>query len=326
MKLNNYPLLEHTQTRTAPNGCLTFFSHVNIRNSPYFAHHRFPIGDLMPATVIFEYLLEAACARVQNIVDSLHGLSFEARDFIIERALPLQSDDSLDIEVHVDRIVGDVPLMVSVSMTSKRVNSRGKLLGVKRHAAGVFAFQVEHVLHTEDSPISGTYTKYETCAPELYDTLIVSHGDMFRSLTGLFYLSSDKTELLAEYNCSDKEQRWLSSGNCNFVVSPLGFDSCLQTACLLSILQDGYLGLPVSVESLRLYRKHPSSESCKVKVSLTNNTSQTISTDLIAVDKDGAPIIEAFGVTLRKNTVLKPEESGFLYRWLEKHRTEEEFE
>ncbi|MFO6423453.1 polyketide synthase dehydratase domain-containing protein [Motilimonas sp. KMU-193] len=271
---HDYPLLNHASVHWDKKGLCRFKISVNQANSPYFRHHSFPLGDLMPATVILEYFVEAATWLQHRGQGPLYWSPLQVYELKLERILPLpEGSDDIQIEIDiVSRLLGPKGHEVQLQLQSPRYNKQGTLLGMKRHASVTIAFNPLLVANKGAPLLYGEVKHYQTRPAELYAKVLTTHGPLLQSLTGELAINQQHNQLLASYDCQQLERAWLNPGGHRFLLSPLGLDSCLQLLCFLAILQDGQPRLPVAISKLLLYRQHPEQGRCRALIELTNHT------------------------------------------------------
>lgn len=270
ISLTNFPLLIGADVHWDKQGLCRFKLAINSQHSPYLRHHSFPMGDIMPATVILEYFIEAACWLQQSNQDQLQWHPLQVSQLKLDRVLVLPpGNDSIALEIQVDkRFIGPRGHETHLSLHSPRFNKQGKFLGLKCHASAIISFDAQVRAAHKVPLLHGQIQHYQTSQEDIYRKVMTSHGELLQSLSGDFYINQQRDQILAQYHCANKEFAWLASGNGLFILSPLGLDSCLQLLCLLAILQDGQPRLPMAISQLNLYQPHPSNQPCRALIEL----------------------------------------------------------
>lgn len=271
---SDYPLLNHATVLWGNKGLCRFTLNINEHSCPYLRHHRFPLGDLMPATAILEYFVEAATWLQHRGQGPLHWSPLQVYELKLERILPLPAgSEHIQLEIEVlSRLLGPKGHEVQLQLQTPRYNKQGTLLGMKRHASVTIAFDPMLTANKGAPLLYGEVTHYRTNPSELYAKVLTTHGLLLQSLTGEMTLNQNHQQILANYDCQDKEKSWLTPSSGQFLLSPLGLDSCLQLLCFLAILQDGKPRLPVAIDKLLLYRPHPEQGCCRALIELNKQS------------------------------------------------------
>lgn len=266
----------------------------------FASHHSFSMGDIIPATVLLEYLLEAASWLLGHHFGQQQSYPLAVSQFNIERGLVLEPGKTTELELSIEKMaINSVKSSLKVSLLSQRINRQGKRLGKKRHASAQVTFDFRLKPSVQLPYFEGEIQQYKACKDFLYDRIITTHGPLFQSLTGEFVLSGNRRELLGEYHCQHKERDWLASGNDHFIVSPLGLDSCLQLICFSGILHDGKPRLPMKIQALQVFRRHPTHSRCRAHIHLTHADEQEVSCQIAVFDSNNQVVLEAQGVMMR---------------------------
>ncbi|MCE0556905.1 polyketide synthase dehydratase domain-containing protein [Motilimonas sp. E26] len=264
------PLLEGAVVHWDKHGLCQFHCRINEQHSPYLRHHRFPMGDIMPATAVLEYFVEAASWLQQKSHGHQQWYPLQVSQLKLDRVLILpQGSSAVDLQIHVNkRFIGPHGHEIQLSLHSPRFNKQGKYLGLKCHAYVTIGFDPSVRAINKVPLLNGLVHHYQTTEQQIYTKVLTSHGEKMQSITGELYINEERNQILASYDCQNKETTWLNSGNGHFVLSPLGLDSCLQLLCFLAILQDGLPRLPVFIGQLNLYRAHPMDQPCRALIEL----------------------------------------------------------
>ncbi|RJG50435.1 polyketide synthase dehydratase domain-containing protein [Motilimonas pumila] len=294
------PLLAGAKVSYDCNNIAQLQLNLDHQQALFASHHSFTMGDIIPATVLLEYLLEAAAWLLGHHFGQQQCYPLAVSQFIIERGLVLTPGKTTELEIHIEKIaINSVKSSLKVSLLSQRINRQGKCLGKKRHASAQISFDFRLKPSVQLPYFDGEIQQYKACKDFLYDRIITTHGPLFQSLTGEFVLSENRQELLGEYHCQHKEKGWLASGNDHFIMSPLGLDSCLQLICFSAILHDGKPRLPMKIQALQVFRQHPSHSFCRVHIHLQRADEAEIICKMAVFDSNNQVILEAQGVMMR---------------------------
>ncbi|MCE2570356.1 polyketide synthase dehydratase domain-containing protein [Motilimonas eburnea] len=267
----DYPLLNMAEVHWGNKGLCRFNLNVNEQTCPYLRQHRFPLGDLMPATAILEYFVEAATWLQHRGQGTLYWSPLQVYGLKLDRILPLPAgNESVQLEIEVlSRLLGPKGHEIQLQLLTPRYNKQGVSLGMKRHASVTIAFDPLLTANKGAPLLFGEVTHYQANPAELYSKVFTTHGPLLQSLTGDMAINHTRQQILAQYDCQQKERAWLEPAGHRFLLSPLGLDSCLQLLCFLAILQDGQPRLPVAIDKLLLYRLHPEQGRCRALIELT---------------------------------------------------------
>lgn len=249
--------------------------------------HRFSGKLFVPATCLLEMLAEAAVAFAG--VEGPEGFGF--RDVVIERALAL--DPGVPLECRLRLLSDDEEQgrrKLGIEIVSDRLGAGGRIIGTRRNTFGYVLLGRE----SEDRrPVRFEGDNYSFDAGDYYRHFYPSHGPLYQSLTGRFLVDPDKRTIIGEYDCQDKQANFFDAPRPDFLLSPLGYDSCLQYAVYLARVRTLHGRLPVGGRRIEVLGRHPESGSSFVQATCNRIDEEIMDCDLVCWDDKGRAIMVA---------------------------------
>ena len=260
--LRNYAeVIENTNALSA------FKLLIDSNHHHYLFNHVFGGKGLVPATMIMELFIESATWFSKNYADNItNGLVVEKLlNLNIERSIALTLGDKLEVKVLLNEIEKeDSFVKMKLAIKSGRVQSSGKVIGERINATCEVVFS-EQYSETAGLKLSKNDFIYYSFKPEVYyPYYFPALGPKFQSGTGKFAVSKDRNVLIGEYDCNEREADFIKDQKSKFIISPLGYDSCLQYTVFLSRIQSITGRLPTGCASLSIHKKHPTHGLCHI--------------------------------------------------------------
>ncbi|MBT6431838.1 MAG: hypothetical protein HOK97_15635 [Deltaproteobacteria bacterium] len=279
-----------------------FFEHWNVLNAqthdslelditlcsefmPFMRDHFFAGKCLIPGAVLADMMLEG-CSMLDPEED-IFPLNLKNLD--IRRAVHVFEKERYTIRVNVRKIENnDSGRHYACEIRGALRNSKGE---VKRKnvviCSAEFALGLDSKQGKEIVPPKEQH-RYDMTKAKLYEYFINTHGPLFQTLNGKLLLSPAKDQVESQFQIGDREQSFSEIKNLPFILSPLGFDSILQTAVTFSMLnvpgqQDYfYTKLPVQVRNFRMDKPFEGDASyrCRAKVVEHNDDTMTLEANL----------------------------------------------
>lgn len=271
---------------------------------PYLHDHQFGGKLFMPATGIMEYFAEAASFWCEK---KLHGSYHvrELRNLNIERAIAIMPGSTLTIDLtYTSSSIEGPQAIISMEIHSSRINAAGNIIGRRMNASCTVEMTLipyhEQPLAPSFQEPASHYDCYAFLQNNYYNFYYPSHGPLFQSLTGRFKVSRDLRYLIGEYDCSDKQSRYVTDNTQEFLLSPLGYDSCLQYAVYLSRIRDLSGRLPVSCPRVIIHRRHPVKGYCYALIECVHINEEIMDCHIRCYDHEGLMIMEAESFRVQK--------------------------
>jgi hypothetical protein len=148
--------------------------------------------------------------------------------------------------------------------------------------------------------------RYELPVGPFYDLAFKTHGELFRSLSGVIILGAEDAEIDAIFSVGRRERGYWASGDARFAVGPLGLDSVLQTAVFASVLHgDGgnesyFSKLPVELGDWALLRPFDETAEYTCRCRVVETSGRDMKLCATVIDGDGAPVLDAHHTLLRE--------------------------
>ncbi len=289
---DRFPFL-HNATEIGPD---TLRITVDPKQQLFLSHHH----HLMPATVIMEHFCQAASWFGRFLKNDHQALPVKLEGFTVERAIAFNGDTPLTLDIVCKNTHQKKNnLSLDMEILSARMNKSGKHLGVRRNAMCTVTFVPDLTARQQVPVLEGAITNYNFAQPEFYEHFYQQHGPLFQTISGEICVTGNADYLLGSYDCKDKESQWIQDINASFILSPLGYDSCLQYMALQSILSDFKPRLPVAANEIICYRPHPKSGTCKALIKKRTLDGEQMTSDIYCFDTNNNLLMEMRGFKLQ---------------------------
>jgi len=249
--------------------------------------HRFSGKLFVPATCLLELLAEAAVVFAE--CERPEGFGFQ--DVVIERALAL--DPGVPLGCRLRLLSDDIDggrRRLGIEIVSDRFAASGKAIGTRRNTIG-------HVLlgraGADRRPVRIEGDSYSFDAGDYYKHFYPSHGPLYQSLTGRFMVDPEKKTILGEYDCQEKQSSFFDAARPEFLLSPLGYDSCLQYAVYLARVRTLHGRLPVGGKRIEVLGRHPTSGASFVQATCNRIDEEIMDCDIVCWDGEGRAVMVA---------------------------------
>jgi hypothetical protein len=186
-----------------------------------------------------------------------------------------------------------------LEIRSARANAHGKAVGDRRNAVCTVVLGMVPFDPVSVPRPSERFLAYRFQREELYRMYFPSLGPKFHTQVGAFEVSESQRYFIGRYDCHDLERSFLNRQAAPFVLSPLGYDTCLQCTVLLSRIMRTVGRLPIGCDELFVHRRHPAEGECEVSILCNNIDDSVMSANLIAVDGNGRPLVSARNVRVQ---------------------------
>lgn len=221
----------------------------------FMSHHFFAGECLVPGAIMAEMMLEAGRSLLQ--VQNPYPLTLI--QFDIRRAIQVKIGSFADVQVRIEKNGESLHgfIYTDVKNQSGKIVRKDVLVATAEFSFSKVGIEEQTA---QIGPFSSTHLAFGQ--QEFYDIFVKTHLELFQTLTGKLTLGQEKNYLCCDFSISDKEDRFsnaLTEDRLHFILSPLGFDSILQTAVTFSVLNPPnesefyYSKLPVSVSHLVLH-------------------------------------------------------------------------
>lgn len=293
---SQYPHLRNSAVlQLADHGLAGLRAVIDTRNEHiYLFDHVFGRDCFVPATMIMELFAEAAAWFMRFYCQVAGQKVIRLEELSIKRALAIRPGASLEARILLTGVEGTGGAhRLKLEIVSQRVNNNGESLGDRLNAqcCVVMASAAPEAERLEIPELDYDYYQF---SPEiLYRNFFPSLGPLFQSQTGKFAVSKSRDVLIGEYNCFDKERRFIKQLESDFFLSPLGYDCCLQYTVFLSRIISIVGRLPIGCQALHIYNDHPHVGNCKVVVRCLEKNDEVMQADFWAFDARRALIVSA---------------------------------
>ncbi|HEX2939321.1 MAG TPA: hypothetical protein VHO66_10470 [Ruminiclostridium sp.] len=299
--------------------------HISTTQHNYLLDHVFGKDCLVPATMIMELFAESATWFLEKLCknneNNLKLTCFEELD--IERAIALEPGDTIDIEILLmDLVCNETDARLKIDIVSKRKNFKGKVVGERLNAKCIVDFAAIIENQEENFVPNGNFDYYEIPKELYYKNFFHPLGPSFNSATGRFAVSADKDIIVGEYNCLDKEKGFIRGQNSEFLISPLGYDACVQNTVFLSVLNTFIGKLPVGCRKFQVFKKHLSTGNYRVVVRRKAIDEETMTADFYSLDSEGKTVLKAEGFVVRNSSFQNYRDKDNFERILNEYRKE----
>jgi len=234
----------------------------------YLCHHTFGGKCYVPATMIMELFAESALFFTSRFATKdKDNLIAGIENFNVLRAITIEYGNKIEAQINLIEISVQGSLKIlSIEILSKRIAESGRVIGSRINATCEVIISPN--LYTPAKFISPNHNFKQYCFPKelFYEYYFASLGKMFQTQTGNFKINLEEKMLIGTYNLEGKERNFINGQECDFILSPLGLDSCLQYTVFLSRLLALKGRLPVSCRKLQIFRNHPVNGNCNVYV------------------------------------------------------------
>lgn len=268
---------------------------INTTRHRYLNDHIFQGDCFVPATMIIEIFVEAGTWFSEFTCDGSKNEKqvIAIENLNIQRALAVKPGGSLDVSIILNKVDKEEnTIRMRMEIVSKRINRSGKIVGKRLNA------RVDVIL-SDLSPepiavprIFDEYRYYYFSPKEYYSFYFPSLGPVFQSQTGRFAIDGKKNYLIGEYNCQNREKDFIHGQSSQFLISPLGYDSCLQYAVFLSRVKTLIGRLPVRAKRIHICKPHPLTGAVKVLVRCLHIDGENMACDFWAFQENGPVIIK----------------------------------
>jgi hypothetical protein len=222
------------------------------------------------------------------------------RQFVVERGLTMHPGAAIEARILLLGSSWDANGgSLSLEIRSARTNTHGKAVGQRRNAMCTVILGTQSFEPVSVPRPSERFVTYGFRPEELYRMYFPSLGPRFHTQVGAFEVSQSQRYFVGRYDCRALEQGFLRGQSAPFVLSPLGYDTCLQCTVLLSRIMRTVGRLPIGCDELRVHRRHPSEGECAVSISCNHIDDSVMSANLIAVDNNNRPLVSARNVRVQ---------------------------
>jgi hypothetical protein len=245
-------------------------------------------------------------------------------NFSIERAIAIKPGSALDICIQlIDADETSCSKSMKVSIVSKRINFYGKTIGKRLNAYCKILFS-DTLPGTHFVEIPHCKLKYYHLDPQVYyNFYFPSLGPLFQSGTGRFAVSEDINTLIGEYDCRNSEKFFIEGQESKFIISPLGYDSCLQYTVFLSRILTIKGRLPVSAKKINIIRNHAESGRYRVGVKCLKIDDEIMLADIWLFDDEGIIVMLAEEFAVKRSPFHRYDDKQAFEELLEENRVEE---
>lgn len=219
----------------------------------FMKDHRFGGKYLVPGTVIMD-LMATACGMFQNKRD-IFPLRIEQIDIL--RAIMAEDGESERVTLTAKRVdTAGKTTTFEVSLKGDKKNAAGKV--VRKNVAiarAVIKTNISDGVVQRAHPAGKKKIFSNYPQEQLYKEYIKSHGPLFVTLEGEIYANEDINHIVTFFSTRDKEDGFSVQEGLQFLLSPLGVDSMMQTAVYYSISHPAvddpfyYTKLPVGIRN-----------------------------------------------------------------------------
>lgn len=267
----------------------------------YLRHHTFGGKCYVPATMIMELFAESALFFSSRLVTNEKDyLIAGIENFNVLRALIIEHGNNIDAQINLKEIsVQGSSKILFIEIHSKRISENGRVLGSRINATCEVIISPNLYISTEFIFPNHNFEQYSFPKELFYGYYFSSLGKLFQTQTGDFKFSLDEKTILGTYNLEGKERNFINGQESDFMLSPLGLDSCLQYTVFLSRLLALKGRLPVSCRKLHIFRKHPSSGNCNVYVQCQQIDDSIMNAFFWILDQSNKPIAYAENVIVQ---------------------------
>ncbi len=278
----------------------------------FMEHHFFGGKCLIPGAIMADIMLTSIANFLQS--SDVYPLKLVSMD--IRRGIQVDAGDATTIKVLVSK-KGSNPKAYKASILSD-IKKKGKVIRQDVVVAGCeidITCKAGGDLCPEDlKDITDKSRRYKLSQEKFYDFFVKTHGDLFQSLTGEISISEDSKRLKCLFNISNKEERYSKKENLCFLLSPLGFDSVLQTAVTSSVVNPCcenstfyYTKLPVLVENYIMLEPYQANTdySCLCRVNKLTENDLELSA---SIHKSSLPVGYIKKIELKKAPFVRFEE------------------
>lgn len=296
-----YPHLDGcTQIENETEYVASLYSKIDTTKHTYLIDHVFGSACFVPATMIIEIFLEAALWYERKIDKESNRLPHILLNLNIERAIAIPPGESLNLWINIlDVKSGEQESRQTIQIVSQRRAKSGKAVGMRLNAS------CEVVLSAicpkmDLLPVPEIeFQSYSVDPAKWYNYLFPSLKYCFHGSTGNIALSTDKQWFLGDYNCQNKECRFIKGKHSEFLSTPLGNDMCFQYAVFLARYISTIGRLPVGAEKIIISPSPPRDGDVKVLVKALDVNEETATFDIISFTKNNTPIFYAGNFVVR---------------------------
>ncbi|NLL14060.1 MAG: hypothetical protein GX267_11705 [Fibrobacter sp.] len=269
----------------------------------FMKDHFFAGNCLLPGAVMLELLVETC-----SVINDNRNFPLLIDEFEIFRTISVPVGKSTKIEVTAFKTDSGT---FFAELRADALNADGKVVRKSKIVANAkIRFGIgDDRNNFKDLIFDATDgCKFSLGQDRFYQTFVKTHGELFRSLTGNFWLSEDRMKLTCEFSIGNKENHYhISEKNLSFLVSPLGIDSMLQMAVTCSVLNPisdqtyFFTKLPVRIDNLSIIEPICQHVAYFAEGIITDNAEDTLLVrgTIRSVDT-GSFIAKANKITLKK--------------------------
>ncbi len=233
----------------------------------YLMDHTFGGKCYVPATMIMELFAESALwfSNTFQINENLKVIGLE--DFHVLRAIVMEPGDKIDVWINLKGILATKHShILTIDIISERIAENGRVLGNRLNAKCNVEVAIKHPIVEKFVCPDNNFEEYYLPQELFYKQYFPSLGKLFHTQSGKFRVNLNKKTLIGIYNLENKEKQLIKRPSLGFVLSPLGYDTCLQYTVFLSRLLALKGRLPVSSQKILIYKEHPQNENCSIYV------------------------------------------------------------
>ncbi|MBN2532647.1 MAG: polyketide synthase dehydratase domain-containing protein [Spirochaetales bacterium] len=301
-----YPHLKDCTTRSNNKKSIAFNIVIDARQHLYVNDHI--IGDMptVPASMIMEIFLEVAFwIRKHYLKNDFALIGLE--NLSMKRPLKIAFHLILEIEIVLCKVhPGNNSYKIELEMITKRTNNSGMILGRCLNASCCIAFsnQFPEIKYPGIENLNFNYYHFVPNKDIYSEHFLPNLKTLFHSKTGRCALDEKKSTMIGEYNCRNLEKGYIRNMESSFIISPMGYDACIQYLAFFGWLKDGVARLPFDCKKLFVCNMQPPEKNCKVIIKYRESKGEDLSADFWGLDEKNRIIVYANEFTVRKKPNL----------------------
>jgi hypothetical protein len=248
----------------------------SIDKMKFMADHFFGGKCLLPAAMLAEMMIDASsllfvsndktCITIDSL-DIYHGLKASISDEIFVMVISQIYEKN------------EVNSKFKAKIIANLKNSKGKIV-----RKDIIFSEAKIILSNNKDKVKESYYINDEelvnyyFGQERYYNYFSTHKYLFQSFTGKFKMPATRTSLISEFKLGNKENAYSIVPGLKFHLSPLGFDSILQTAVCLSVFsgevegEEVYSKIPVSIQGFKMFSSFNSIKKFYCRVETTMNS------------------------------------------------------
>ncbi|MBN2532648.1 MAG: polyketide synthase dehydratase domain-containing protein [Spirochaetales bacterium] len=228
--------------------CLDFSS----KEMTFMKDHFFGGKCLIPAVISLELMIEACALLNKKMIWPVL-----INSFTISRPINVDTDGKTSISINTLLVEKtDEFSRFLVRIRGNKADLTGKVVRKNTIFAEADICLGKHmdnkigIFSKIDSGYGIKINKYR-----YYEYFSRTHGPLFRTLTGKFEINCNKNSLVSEFHIGKEDNYFSVRPGLQFILSPRGFDSILQSSTLLSVISASgdnetiYKKLPVRIKN-----------------------------------------------------------------------------